>query len=374
MTSNADPPEEDDSTLDSLLEESTMTGSYAQPMPARWQRAVDEAAAAAVRGMPTQLRPGERLGRWTLVGLIGRGGAAEVWIAYRERHRGGREVVAIKAILPHLARDKGFARGFLDEARLLSEMQHPNVVRILDVGAERGLPYVALEYITGDSLAALMASADAGGELVPLAIALRVVGEACLGLHMAHELRDELGRPLGVVHRDVSPPNVMLSGDGEVKLIDFGMAKAIDRLADQTRTGVLKGKVDYMSPEQALGTPLDRRSDVWSLSVVLYELVAGRMPYSGGMLDIFSALKRGDLPDPLPGDTPAPVRELLSKALEPRLDARLQSAAELRRGIQYAFAKCCEPIGKADMAAFIRRHLGETLAERAELARRAAGA
>ena len=346
------------------LVDDTVTGSLAQPMGQRWQRAVDQAVMARAQGFPAALRPGMRLGRWNLVSKLGQGGAAEVWIAFRERARGGREVIALKVILPHLARDKGFVRMFLDEARLLAEMSHPNVVRVHDVGTEEGFPYVALEFVIGDSLGALMASLDVEGTRMPLGLALRVMGEACLGLHMAHELRDDLGRELGVVHRDVSPPNVMLGQAGEVKLIDFGLAKAVDRLAEQTHTGVMKGKVDYMSPEQARGEPVDRRSDLWSAGVVLYELVAGRPPYLGGMLEVYAALKHGERPLPLPGGTPEPVAQLLAKALEPAADERFQTAAELRRGIQYAFAKCCTPLTKNDLAEFIQTHLAETLAER----------
>jgi serine/threonine-protein kinase len=169
---------------------------------------------------------------------------------------------------------------------------------------------------------------------------------------------------VNLVHRDVSPANILLSSSGDVKLIDFGVAKAADRLAEQTRTGVLKGKVSYMAPEQVLRMPPDRRTDIWAAGVVLYRLVAGRLPYEGDIATVVRQLKFGEPVPPLPSGTPRAVAEIVHKALAREPQDRFQTAADMRRAIQYAYAEVCAPVPKDQFAAFVVTHLGHIIQER----------
>ena len=273
-------------------------------------------------------------------------------------------MVALKTLLPNLSADLAFVHMFLDEAKLLSEIRHPNVVAIRDVGMHGDIPFVALEWVEGDSLSALLRALSSKGREVPLSIALRIVGEACLGLHNAHELRDAKGELVDLVHRDVSPANIMLSSSGDVKLIDFGVAKASERLAEQTRTGVLKGKVSYMAPEQVLRLSPDRRTDIWAAGVVLYRLISSRLPYEGDIATIVRQIKFGEPLPPLPASTPRPVAEIVHRAMSREPADRYQTAADMRRAIQYAYAEVCAPVPKDQFAAFVVSNLGSVIQER----------
>lgn len=332
----------------------------------RWQRVVQEASLPSQYRTPgTALERGVRLGRWTLVRRIAKGGMATIWVAWRRRSQGGREVVAVKIILAHLAVDRAFVRMFLDEARLLTNIHHPNVVRIRDLGIQDHLPYVAIEWIDGDTLAALQKSLQTKGAELPLRIVLRIVASCASGLHAAHELTDEEGQFLDVVHRDVSPPNILVSSKGHVKLIDFGVAKAADRLAEQTRTGVIKGKIAYMSPEQAANRRVDRRADIWSLGVVCYELLSKRGPFEGGLVDIFAKIKSGAPIDPLPKTVPPPIAEVVDRALQADPVQRYRTAEELHDAVIESAGRAGMSVATtSELAAFVQEHLSESLAER----------
>jgi serine/threonine-protein kinase len=358
-----DPQNPDDPPPDSDWGEDTFTET--SPLAKRWARVVSQASEPPlVPAMPAPLEAERSVGRYRLVTQIAKGGMAVVWLASRQRRSGECEVVALKTLLPNLSSDLAFVHMFLDEARLLSEIRHPNVVAIRDVGMHGDIPYVALEWVEGDSLSALLRALSAKGKEVPLSIALRIVGEACLGLHNAHELRDAKGELVDLVHRDVSPANIMLSSSGDVKLIDFGVAKASERLAEQTRTGVLKGKVSYMAPEQVLRVNPDRRTDVWAAGVVLYRLICSRLPYEGDIATIVRQIKFGEPLPPLPSTTPRPVAEIVHRAMSREPNDRFQSAADMRRAIQYAYAEVCAPVPKDQFAAFVVGNLGAVIQER----------
>ncbi len=218
----------------------------------------------------------QRIDRYDLVAEIASGGMATVFLANLSGVGGFRRFVAIKRLHPHLAREQEFVEMFLDEARLAAGIHHPNVVPILEVGAiERGY-YLVMEYIEGDTLARLLARAATSGNRLPPNIGTRIVVEMLAGLHAAHELRDEQGNPTELVHRDVSPQNILVGNDGTTRITDFGVARAASRLS-ATRAGQLKGKIAYMAPEQAIGDPsVDRRADVFSSGIVLWEVLAAR--------------------------------------------------------------------------------------------------
>ena len=365
--SGSDPPKVPDVSPQSEWETDTFTGTA--PLQARWAKVVQQTSdPPQAPAIQAPLESGTRIGRYELITRLAKGGMAYVWMAWRARSSGKKEIIALKTLLPSLSHDLVFVHMFLDEAKLLTEIRHPNVVSIRDVGVHADITYVALEWVEGDTLSALLRALAAKGKEVPLAIALRIVGECCLGLHNAHELRDAHGELLNVVHRDVSPSNIMLSSHGDVKLIDFGVAKASERLAEQTRTGVLKGKVSYMAPEQVLRAQPDRRTDVWAAGVVLYRLIAQRLPYEGDIPAIVRQIKFGEPVPPLPASTPRPVAEIVYRALAREPQDRFQTAADMRRAIQYAYAEVCAPVPKDQFARFVMTFLGPTIhARRAAL-------
>ena len=213
-------------------------------------------------------------GKYQLVKRLARGGMAEVFLASQSGPEGFHRLVAVKRILPHLVDSQDFVRMFLDEARLAAQLSHPNVVHIYDFGKVDEHYFIAMEYTHGVHAGQLIKLAAA--DRLPDVLIARLGADACAGLQYAHDLRDVEGQPLQVVHRDVSPPNLLVSYDGAVKLVDFGIAKAVS-CVEQTRPGVVKGKFAYMSPEQTIGQKLDGRSDVFSLAIVLWELLAGKV-------------------------------------------------------------------------------------------------
>lgn len=216
-----------------------------------------------------------RRGDYALLTRLATGGMAEIYAA---RRRAGGEIVVIKQMLPQFATDPSFVEMFLDEGRTIALLRHPNIVRMLDFGYEADLPYLAMEYLHGVDLRGLIRASRQRQRALSPALALHVMDGVLAGLHCAHEARTLDGFPLELVHRDVSPQNVLVTYAGEVKMIDFGIAKARGKL-HETRAGALKGKVPYMSPEQVRGQDIDLRTDVYAAGVVLFELLAGRRPY-----------------------------------------------------------------------------------------------
>lgn len=285
-----------------------------------------------------------KLAKYELLAKIATGGMAEIHVA-RARDAGRDRVCVVKKLLPQHASNEDFIQMFLDEGRIAAMFDHPNVVRTHDFGSEDGSHYLAMEYLHGEDLRSVLRTLRAAGRTIPLPIALAVVSAVCAGLHHAHEMRAPTGDPLEIVHRDVSPHNVFLTFEGAVKVVDFGIAKSVDR-DWETKHGTLKGKVPYMAPEQIKGRRLDRRADVYAVGVLLYELVLGRRPYvlaTGGDFAMMMAITRHDVRAPSavdPGIAPELERIILgaiaydpktryasAKALRTDLDAFVRSAA-----------------------------------------------
>ncbi len=305
------------------------------------------------------LEPGHRLDRYELLCPIAHGGMASVWLARFVGKHGFEKLVAIKTILPEYASDTRFQQMFLDEARIASGIEHVNVAQILDLGEQHEVLYIVMEWVDGDSLSKLHRSVDARGDRVPLGVTLRLLADTCGGLHAAHELTDKTGKLLGVVHRDVSPQNILVSNKGNAKLIDFGIAKALDRISGDTNAGLLKGKIQYMAPEQSRGGALDRRADVWAAGAVLYYLLSGRPPFDGeNQLATLHMLTSGQPPPPLPDDVPAPVRDLTFRALAHNAVDRTASAADLQRQLEHAMLLCGVYTTSTDVSAFVAKELG----------------
>jgi len=218
--------------------------------------------------------------RYRVIDRLEAGGMAEVFRGEAVSLQGFKKQVAIKRVLPHLAQNKNFIAMFLDEARLGARLTHANIVSVFDIGAADNTYFIVMEYVDGANLKAVMEALRKQGRRFPLKEAVYICMEACRGLSYAHEMIDDEGNDLSIVHRDVSPPNIMLTKRGEVKLTDFGLAKATTQL-EKTDPGVVKGKFSYLSPEAALGQDVDARADVFALGIVLWEMLAGRRLFLG---------------------------------------------------------------------------------------------
>ncbi|MEO1337461.1 MAG: serine/threonine-protein kinase, partial [Myxococcota bacterium] len=243
--------------------------------------------------------------------------------------------VVVKRILPHLVRQQSFVDMFLDEAKTIATIRHPNVVNIHDFRHEDGELFMVMEYLEGETTASLRRRLNKRGELMPVGLWCHIFSETCAGLHAAHQATNESGMRLNLVHRDVSPPNILVTYDGAVKLIDFGIAKS-DYRSSQTDAGHIKGKYAYMSPEQARGKPLDARSDIFSLGVVMFEMTTGRRLFKRETeLQTVQAVCNDPIPDPkiVVPDYPDELFRICCKALARAPSERYQSALELRRDL-----------------------------------------
>lgn len=288
------------------------------------------------------------LGPYRLVRRLGHGGMAEVWLAVAHGASGFEKKVALKTLLPGLASDPEACRSLLTEARLAARLQHRNLVGVHDLGVEDGVYYVRMDWIDGADLATV-----AAGRPLPPPLALLIAEEVAAALDYVHRAVDDAGRPLGLVHRDVSPANILISRAGDVKLGDFGIAKAT-MLADVTRGNLLKGKYAYMSPEQAGGDPLGPASDQFSLGVTLAELLTGRRPFDGGRPLDTVQLIRDAAPPPLDG-LDGDLRALVLRALARRPEARFTDVEAMRAAL--ADVRRARPLASPrDLAALISYH------------------
>jgi serine/threonine protein kinase len=314
------------------------------------------------------LAPGQHVDRYELVCPVGEGGMAQVWVARQRGKHGFSKLFALKAIHHRFADDPAFRAMFLDEARIASAIEHPNVAQVFDLGEKDNLLYLVMEYVDGDSLSAMISAiARRNGErtaTVPPAIALRIVADVLAGLHAAHRLKNEHGELRGVVHRDVSPSNILVGVRGDVKVIDFGIAHAADRAAGDTGVGSLKGKINYMAPEQALKEPLGAFTDVFGAGATLYKLLAGRSAYDGGSeANTLALLMSKVAPAPL-GEPVSPlVAAIVARALSPDPGDRYASAREMQNAIEAAIA---EEGYVADVSSWVRDNLSDRARARRE--------
>jgi serine/threonine-protein kinase len=304
--------------------------------------------------------PGDVLGRYELLLPVAAGGMAMVWAARLKGSRGFQKIVAVKTMLPKLSEDPQFERMFLDEASLASRIHHPNVVEVLDLGEANGVLFIAMEWLDGVPLNQVMKAAK-GASGIPSGVAIHILTHAAEGLHAAHELKDDNNSYIGLVHRDVSPQNILVGHDGLTKMVDFGLAKATALGDGATRAGQLKGKISYMAPEQIRGDPLDRRADVFALGVVLYAVTTGKHPFrresEGATLFAISA------PDPAPAPSrfmtyPPELEAVLMKAVAKDPDKRYGSSLEFARALEGTLPETERAHGGERVAEFIKGLLG----------------
>ncbi|WP_257457964.1 serine/threonine protein kinase [Archangium lipolyticum] len=277
---------------------------------------------------PVAPRSSVTFGQYTLIDRLAVGGMAEVFLAHHSGQDGFDKPVVIKRIRPHLSRQPAFVRMFLNEARLAAQLNHPNIVQIHDLGKVGDSYYIGMEYLFGRDMRRVVPKAESLGIPFPMVYALKIASSVCEGLYYAHQKVDLYGAPLNIVHRDVTPENIFVCFDGSVKVLDFGIAKAANRV-EQTRAGELRGKLSYLSPEQCLGKPLDHRSDIFSLGAVLYEWLTGFKLFTGESdVAVMRSIVDGKVyaPSYFRADIPEPVEAILMKALERDRDKRYPTA------------------------------------------------
>jgi serine/threonine-protein kinase len=281
--------------------------------------------------------------KYQITDRVDAGGMAEVFRAVAESLQGFKKNVAIKRILPNLTKNKKFIRMFLDEARLSLHLQHANVVQVFDIGVSEGMYFIVMEYVDGANLKTVVESLKRQGKRMRVAHSLYLMMEVCKGLAYAHDVGDpETGKPLGIVHRDISPPNILISKNGEVKLVDFGLAKAASQIED-TEPGVVKGKFSYLSPEAAMGREVDHRADIFAVGILLYELLTGKRLFFGETDYQTVELVRQSRIPPVQAQNPEvepELEEIVRKALARDQEERYQHAADLQDALaQYLFSR-----------------------------------
>ncbi|MFT3710367.1 MAG: DUF2378 family protein [Archangium sp.] len=297
------------------------------------------------------------LGKYTLVKQLAVGGMGEVWLARQKGPVGFEKLVVVKTLLAHLKEDQEFVNMFFDEARIAAVLNHPNIAQIYDLGEDKGEYFIAMEYVHGLSLRDVVVYALERSNGVPLALKCRVIADAAAALDFAHQARTPSGQPLDLIHRDVSPQNILIGFNGAVKLIDFGVAKAANKLV-RTATGIIKGKYAYMSPEQAYGKPLDGRSDVFGLGTVMWEILCTeRLFKRDNETDTLQAVVGAEInpPSMLDRTVPKTLDPIVLKALSRELPGRYTSAAEFQKAIEGWLAKQRLPATNAHLAAFMKQ-------------------
>jgi len=314
-----------------------------------------------------EIQPGQTVGRYEFLVPIAQGGMAAVWAARLKGTRGFTKTVAVKTMLPTISDNPHFEQMFLDEAQLASRIRHPNVVEILDLGEQDDLLYLVMEWVDGEPLSSIRRIA-AKRDGVPRPIAVKIVQDTAAGLHAAHEMKDESGSPIGLVHRDISPQNILITFDGVVKIVDFGVAKAAGRTVEHTNSGQIKGKPPYMSPEQALGKEIDRRTDIFALGIILYQLTTGKHPFRGenDMITLQNIVSDRPIIPPRAYDKeyPKPLEAVVLKALDRDPDKRFQTTAELEAALDRVFPPTVSRVRTEDVGKFVTAMLGDRGNER----------
>ena len=313
-----------------------------------------------------QLRPGDILGGYQLLIPVGAGGMGRVWAA-RRVGAPSQSLVALKTAIEEMVGDREFERILLDEARIASSIVHPNVCAIRELGAERGIPYLVMDWVDAGTLLDVISASPE--RKIDYYVAVRIIADVAAGLHAAHELTGSDGNLLHVVHRDVSPQNVLLSSKGHVKVADFGVARARGQLHKPTETGELKGKLSYMAPEQLTSKVFDRRADIFALGCCLYEATTGQRPYHGAdALETMYKLLETDCvpPSSIIEDYPKDLETIVLRALEKDADQRFQTAEELRAVLEAFLARNGRLVTDRDVSQLVRSTLQPVLDARAK--------
>ncbi|MGD0487628.1 MAG: protein kinase [Syntrophorhabdales bacterium] len=283
----------------------------------------------------------KRFGKYLLLDNMATGGMAQLFLAKIIGIQGFEKLIAIKMILPHFAREKELVSSFIDEAKLAALLNHQNIVQIYDFGNIEDSYFISMEYLLGKDLRAIWHKAKEKDRPISLENALYIVSRACSGLSYAHELKDFQGKPLSIIHRDISPQNIFVTYQGDVKILDFGIAKAASQ-STVTQFGMIKGKVAYMSPEQAAGKAIDQRSDLFSLGIVLYELITQNRMFTGdSTMQILTKVREAeyDSPESVSAGLPAKVYAIINHAIAKEPEQRYQSCSEMLADLEECMAE-----------------------------------
>jgi serine/threonine protein kinase/Flp pilus assembly protein TadD len=308
----------------------------------------------------------ERFGDYVLLQKIAQGGMAEVFLAKRRGVEGFEKIVAIKRILPELSWNREFVSMFINEAKIAARLSHPNIVQIFDFGKIDNYHFIAMEYVHGENLRTILQRAEQKKIPISPEIAALIAARASAGLEHAHRKSDESGKPLRIVHRDVSPQNVLVSYDGDVKVVDFGIAKAVAENPEVTR-GVLKGKLAYLSPEQVSGRNLDARSDIFAMGLVLYELLVGKKLFDqqdpADVLDSITKIDANEVSRSVPG-LDRGLRDVLRRALGVDPEQRFRTAGEMQTALDEYLRARGDPDGAMQLTNLMRLLFDEKIGER----------
>ena len=307
----------------------------------------------------------QQFGKYLLLDRIAVGGMAEIFLARQSGLEGFEKTVVIKRIRPHLGDKKSFVKMFLNEAKLAAQLNHPNIVTIHELGMVDESYFIAMEYLFGRDMRRVIPKAESMGIQFPIVYACKIASQVLEGLYHAHRKADTEGKALGIVHRDVTPENIFVSFDGGVKMLDFGIAKAANQV-ELTRAGEIKGKLSYMSPEQCMGKPLDHRSDIFSLGVVLYEWVTGFKLFTGESdVAVLKSITDGKIyrPSYFKADVPEQVEAILMKALEKDRELRYQSAWEMQHDLDKFLAGNEFTPSNQHLATFMRQLFADEMEE-----------
>jgi serine/threonine protein kinase len=307
----------------------------------------------------------ERIGPYEVTELLAAGGMAEIFVGKKTGPGGFEKPLVVKRIHKKLLGDREIEAMFVDEARVQALLDHPHIVQIYDFGEERGSWYLAMEYIAGCTVRWVIDNANAVRRPIPIQHALRIAADVLSGLHYAHERHDDDGQPLKLIHRDISPVNVLVARSGQAKLCDFGVAKSeLQRV--MTRAGIVKGKFRYMSPEQLNAEPLDRRADVFAVGCVLWEMLVGRRLFdTPSEDDVVVAIRSGNYPDPsdLRPSVPKGIDRILRRALHPNREKRFRTAREFHLAVEEALRQYPLASNAVLVGEYISAELDGTVAE-----------
>ena len=304
-------------------------------------------------------------GRYFLTALIARGGMAELYRAKLFGAGGFEKTIAVKKVLPQFSDNQEFLTMLSDEARLTVSLTHPNIVQLFDFGKIGNDYFIAMELVEGVDLKTFLTRMQERGQKIPIEIACHIMEEVCRGLQHAHAMKNSSGKPLHIVHRDISPQNILLSFNGEVKVTDFGIAKAASNIT-HTQTGMIKGKVAYMSPEQAEGLTLDGRTDIFAAGLVLYELLTQKILFDGeSQFEILGKIKATHInPEMLPSTIPPELRAILAKALAHDVNDRYATASEFQKALHQYLAERHAGTSAETTALFLRELFADKIEER----------
>ncbi|MGC4063430.1 MAG: protein kinase [Polyangiaceae bacterium] len=316
-------------------------------------------------GKSVFVRDHQRVGKYQILAELGRGGAASVCLAVTRGKGDVRKLVVLKALLPELAEEPSAVSAFLDEARLAAQLNHPNVVQTYEVGTESDRHVIVMEYLEGQSLSRVTRIARKSATALPISYHLRIIAEMLQGLHYAHDVKSYDGRPLKIVHRDVSPQNVIVTYDGQVKILDFGIAKAASS-STHTAAGIMKGKIAYMAPEQMAGTFVDRRADIYSAGCMLWAAATGQKLWQDATdVQIVRAVVAGRIPSPktVAPECPDELERIVMRALQPDPEKRYSTALEMQNDLESFSERSGFAVKQRDLGKLVSELFAETRAE-----------